>query len=137
MMSVKLLGKVVLVWCVIALLAIGNGALRDLVLAPAIGPGLARPLSGLSLSAIVLLVSYLASAFLGNWKSRIYWFIGLQWVLMTLAFEFLFGHFVAGKSWAELLQTFNILQGDLFLLVLLVTFCAPRLIAELKGASET
>lgn len=133
MMSVTLFGKAVLVWFVIALLAIANGALRDLVLAPAIGAGVARPLSGISLSAIVLLVSYLVSAFLGTWKSRIYWFIGVQWVLMTLAFEFLFGHFVAGRSWAELLQTFNILQGDLFLLVLLVTLCAPRLAAGFRG----
>jgi hypothetical protein len=133
MLSLSLFFKVVLIWLVIALLAIANGGLRDLTFTPLIGRNLALPLSGLSLSIIVLVVTYFGLGFFGKLTEKICWLIGLQWVLMTLAFEFLFGHYVAGKSWAELLQTFNILQGDLFLLVLLISLVSPRLLAKYKG----
>lgn len=125
--------KAILIWLAIALLAIANGVLRDLMFTPLIGRNIALPLSGLSLSIIVLVVTYFGLGFIGKLTEKTCWLIGLQWVLMTLAFEFLFGHYVAGKSWAELLQTFNILQGDLFLLVLLVSLVSPRLLAKYKG----
>jgi len=117
----------------IACLAVANGVLRENVMAPITGMGMALPLSGISLSLIVLVVSYFSLGFLGVRTAAIYWLIGLQWVVMTLAFEFLFGHFVVGKSWSTLLQTFNLAKGDLFLLVLLVSLVSPYLMARLKG----
>jgi hypothetical protein len=52
---------------------------------------------------------------------------------MTLLFEFLFGHYVASKSWQDLLQVFNVLKGDLFLVVLVVSLFAPCLAARKRG----
>ena len=34
--------------------------------------------------------------------------IGLVWLGMTVAFEFLFGHYVAKRPWRELLRDYNI-----------------------------
>ncbi len=125
--------RAALIWLLIACLAVANGVLRENVMAPITGMGMALPLSGISLSLIVLVVSYFSLGFLGVRTAAIYWLIGLQWVVMTLAFEFLFGHFVVGKSWSTLLQTFNLAKGDLFLLVLLVSLVSPYLMARLKG----
>jgi hypothetical protein len=52
---------------------------------------------------------------------------------MTVLFEFLFGRFVAGKSWEELLQAYNILTGNLWLLVLVVIAVSPYLAARVRG----
>ena len=60
-------------------------------------------------------------------------YIGAQWVLMTLMFEFIFGYFVANKSLAEILQVFNLLEGDLFTFVLLVSLISPILVLKLRG----
>lgn len=110
-----------------------NGTFRQYVLVPNLGMAVALPLSGLTLSLLVLVMTYLCTGFLGVESRSACFLVGAQWVLMTLAFEFLFGHFAVGKPWSELLQTFNILKGDLFSLVLLVTFFAPYLMAKAKG----
>lgn len=115
------------VWLLIAVLAVLNGFLREAILQPLLGTRLALPVSGVVLALIVLIVTFVCF----RWLAGPYWLIGIQWVVMTLLFEFGFGHYVAGKSWPELLQTFNMLRGDLFVLVLLVSLIAPRLVAWL------
>jgi len=39
--------------------------------------------------------------------------IGLVWLAMTVAFEFLFGDYVAGHSWDRLLHDYNLFAGRL------------------------
>jgi len=131
-MTLNTLFRASLIWLAIAVLAICNGLLRNEVLLPAFGQGVALPLSGITLSIIVLVITYLAYPFLKAGKTDYPWLIGLQWLAMTLIFEFAFGHYVADKSWAVLLQTFNPFEGDLFLLVLLVTLSAPTLVARFR-----
>ena len=53
------------------------------------------------------------------------WAIGFGWVTLTLAFEFLGGHFLFGKSWTELAVDYNVLAGRIWVLVLIVTLLAP------------
>ena len=51
--------------------------------------------------------------------------IGLIWLVLTVGFEFLFGHYVAGHSWGKLFQDYNILAGRVWILVLLWITIAP------------
>ena len=60
-------------------------------------------------------------------------FVGALWVLMTLAFDFLFGYFVADRSWSTLLDVFDISGGNLFTLVLLVSLFSPYVAFRMKG----
>ncbi|WP_188748411.1 hypothetical protein [Marinobacterium zhoushanense] len=103
-------------------------------MAELIGPHPALIVSGLSLSLLILSATYCAFPLIGKRSSRVYLAIGLQWVCMTLLFDILFGHFIAGKSWSELAQLFNPASGDLLLLVLITTLLAPILVARFKGA---
>lgn len=132
-MTFTLILKTALIWLLIALLAVGNGILREKLLVPALGKGRALPVSGITLALIVLLVTWLTFDFIGMYPAATYLYVGLQWVIMTLAFEFLFGHYAGGKSWQVLLQVFDVRKGDLFLLVLVVTLLAPLGTAILKG----
>ena len=52
-------------------------------------------------------------------------FIGIFWLVLTIIFEFLFGHFVIGHSWEKLFADYNIFKGRLWLLVLLNNVIAP------------
>lgn len=132
-MGIILTLKAVLIWLVIAALAVANGIAREKLLVPMLGKDFALPLSGITLSCIVFIVTWLMFGLIGAKSPRTCFWIGGQWVLMTLAFEFLFGHFVVGKPWSVLLQNFNVATGDLFVLVLLVSFLAPYWVARLKG----
>jgi hypothetical protein len=132
-MTSILIIKAALIWLGIACLAVGNGLVRENIIAPKLGASVALPLSGLMLSITVFAVTYFSFGFIGIRKPSTYFLIGAQWVLMTLAFELLFGHFVSGKSWSALFQTFNVAKGDLFTLVLVVSFLSPYAVAKIKG----
>ncbi|MAY02240.1 MAG: hypothetical protein CMQ38_04590 [Gammaproteobacteria bacterium] len=132
-MTAETFGRAALIWLVIAVLAVLNGFLREYVLVPFFGQETALPLSGLLLSLIVVIVTWLSMGFFGRQNSAVYFLIGLQWVLMTLLFEIGLGRYVSGISWAELLQLFNVRSGNLFSLVLFISFIAPWRIARFKG----
>ena len=120
-------------WLVIVIAAILNGIFRDSVLVPTIGANLALPLSGILLSILVFIITLAFISFFDSTEPKVYICIGLFWVLLTLSFEFLFGHYVIGKSWLEILQVLNILKGELFLLVLFVSAVSPWLAAKVRG----
>lgn len=130
---VSLLLKAIGVWLILVFLAIFNAAIREKLLAPMIGSGIALPVSGLLLSILILLVAFVSIPFFGPSESKTYIFVGAIWFVLTLSFEFLFGHFMVGKPWHEIIQVFNIKKGDLFIVALFATLIAPWLSAKLRG----
>lgn len=83
--------NIIVIWRLLAMAAMVNGAVRDKLIAPAIGQAIALPLNGVSLQ-----------------------------VGMTLAFEYLFGRYVLAKSWRNIRDGFNPRGRNLFLMVLMV-----------------
>jgi glyoxylase-like metal-dependent hydrolase (beta-lactamase superfamily II) len=55
---------------------------------------------------------------------------------LTVAFEFGFGHFIAGKSWDDLRADYDVFRGRLWVLVLLTTTVAPYLAAQSHSRLE-
>ena len=53
--------------------------------------------------------------------------IGVLWLGLTITFEFLFGHYIAGHSWSHLLKDYNLLAGRVWLLILVWITVAPLL----------
>lgn len=132
-MTVSLFLKISIIWFVIAALAVANGLFRESVLVSNLGESIALPVSGMLLSLIVFIVTCLSFPLFGKNNALTYFLIGLQWVLMTLLFEFLFGHYVIGKTWSDILEVFNIMKGNLFIFVLIVSLFSPLLVAKIKG----
>ena len=136
-MHVSLFLKTGAIWFVIAALAVGNGVFRESVLVPGVGHSLAQPLSGITLSVIVFVVTYLSFSFFGKQSVLDYVLMGVQWVVMTLLFEVVFGHYLLERSLSEILQVFDIRNGNLFLIVLTVTLLSLLLVAKIKGALDS
>lgn len=132
-MTVSLFLKTGTIWFVIALLAVANGVFRENVLVSTLGQGIALPVSGVILSLIVFIVTYVSFPLFGRKGYLTYLCIGLQWVTMTLIFEFLFGHYVEGKSWSSIFTIFNIMKGNLLIIVLVTSLLSPLLVAKIKG----
>jgi len=131
-MAVLLL-KALAIWAALVVMAIANAGIREKLLVPVIGPGAALPVSGLLLSTIILLVAYASLPLFGRTGGGMYVLVGVVWFVLTLAFELLFGHFVSGKTWQEVMQVFDIRKGDLFVIALSATLLAPWLAAKLRG----
>ena len=129
----KVAVKSIAVWLVIVIAAIFNGAIREKLLIPFIGSYISLPLSGITLSALVFIITYVAIPIFGNVKSGVYLLVGVFWILLTLAFEYLFGHYVMGTPWHEINQVFTLLNGNLFIIVLIVTALSPWAAARLRG----
>lgn len=111
----------VLIWFVLLLVAILNGGLREALMLPRLGRGLAQALSTVMLSGLILVIGWIATPWIAPRTLQNAWGIGVTWVTLTLAFEFLAGHFMFGKTWEALLRDYNVLAGRIWAMVLIVT----------------
>ena len=116
--------RAIVVWLGILGLAAVNGALRDLVVAPRVGDTVARALSTVILCALILLVARSTIRWIGPRTARAALGIGGLWFVLTLVFEFGSGLY-AGRTWAVMLEDYDVLRGRLWVLVPVVTFLAP------------
>jgi hypothetical protein len=117
--------KATLGWLLLFVAMFANGAIRVLVLQPELGEDRARQVASLSGVALVLLVSLLFMRFSPEARLAQLWWVGVAWLIATVAFEFLFGHFVSGLSWHALLADYNILRGRLWSLILISVCVGP------------
>ncbi len=122
-----MLGRAAVVWMCIVPVAIVNGMLRDVVLAPYLGDPAARAISCVTLAAAVLVVAWMSIAWIGPRTAGAAWMVGVIWLNLTLAFEFLAGHYVFGTPWAALRADYNIFAGRLWVLVLAAALTGPRI----------
>ena len=58
--------------------------------------------------------------------------IGATWAVLTVVFEFGFGHWVGGQSWTELARDYDLSSGRLFSLVLLWVGVGPAVVRALR-----
>ncbi len=121
------------VWIAMLIIASVNGALRQAVLIPAVGDVAGRAISTLMLAALIALLTWATIGWIGPQSSAHAGLIGAMWVMLTLAVEFLAGHYLFGTPWPALLEDYNVLRGRIWILVLIVTAIAPRVCAALRG----
>jgi hypothetical protein len=125
--------RTVVIWLVLLGLAILNGGVREAVLVPRFGREVGQAASTILLSVLILLVGWLSIPWIDPRSLQDAWTIGILWVALTLAFEFLAGHFVFGKPWNELLADYNLLAGRIWVLVLIVTLMTPVVAFTKRG----
>jgi hypothetical protein len=121
------------VWLFILLLANVNGAAREFWIVPSLGVTAGRAISSLLLSGVVFLLTWLTIHWIYPGTRGDALAIGVFWVGLTLAFEFLVGHYVFRKSWVALMEDYDVSRGRIWVLVLLVTMLAPLWAARLNG----
>ena len=114
------------------LTAVVNGTFRVILLDPRLGEPVAHIVSSLMLSLFILLLAWVLVPWAGPQSAPAALALGGLWLLLTLAFEFGFGHFVAHKPWRELLADYNIAAGRIWVLVLLTTLLAPLIVARVR-----
>lgn len=128
--------RYVFAWLVLLAVAVLNGGLRDLTYG--------RYLSELQANQIscvigILLFAVAIRQYVRRWppaSAREAWFIGLFWLVLTVAFEFLFFHYVGGHSWAELLANYDMASGRLWPLILVWVAVAPYFFFRLLPCSK-
>lgn len=125
--------KYLLCWCLLALVAIVNAVLREFTYGKVLAELIAHQIS--TVTAIILTGSLMW------WINRVFAFasarqallVGLIWFSLTIAFEFSFGHFVAGHSWDKLFADYNIFQGRVWSLFLIWILFMPYIFYQLTN----
>lgn len=125
--------RALLVWLALCLVAVANGTVRQFLLVPAVGPYAGHVISSVTLSLLILLVAWLSIRWIGPATVQQAWLVGVLWLVATVAFEFLAGHFVFRSPWPKLLADYDVRHGRVWVIVLVATLLAPRWAA---GARE-
>lgn len=115
-------------WFVLAAVAIANGTLRQFVYGPWLSELSAHQLStftGIVLTALAAAALHRRHPIPAPRQALV---IGAAWVAMTIAFEFGFGHYVAGHSWQKLLADYDLSAGRVWSLFLVWIGILPLLL---------
>jgi len=124
--------KYLLAWIPMVFIAIVNGVLREAWYGKQLGELRAHQLSTL---IGALLFGVYIGAVMRYWKpasAEQALAIGLLWLGLTVAFEFLFGHYVAGHPWPRLRHDYNLLAGRVWSLLLIWVAVAPYVFYRLR-----
>jgi hypothetical protein len=117
--------RYLLFWFLLALVAIANGILRQ--------GTYGKIVSELTAHQISTLTGIIFTGALVFWLNRVWpiesakqaWLIGLAWLVLTIAFEFGFGHFVAGHPWTRLFADYDLLSGRVWAVFLFWMLVMP------------
>ncbi len=123
--------RYLLAWFGLAVLAVINGIIREASYGKVLSELAAHQLSTVSGIAITGVFVYFLSRIWPLESSAQAWLIGFAWLLFTIAFEFGFGHFVAGHPLSRLVSDYNLLNGRVWTLFLLWVLVMPVLFYKL------
>lgn len=117
--------KYFLAWFGMMVLAILNGAFRDVAYKAHVGDLAGHQLSTASLLLLFAVYFYgLFKIWPIQTKSQC-WVVGGMWFLMTLIFEFGMGRLLMDKSWGELLYMYHLFDGQVWLFIPLWVLIGP------------
>ena len=112
-------------WFVMLLVSIANGALRDFTYGQYISELSAHQLSTVtSILALGIIIWYFVKRYPPKSTQQAI-LTGALWMTLTIAFEFIFFHYVGGHSWSALLANYNVLNGRVWVAVLIWVAIAP------------
>ena len=123
-------------WLGAAALGVANGVSREVLYADAVGDEAGHLISTGTLLA--LLGGYM-SLLQRRWplsNRREALSVGAAWAVMTVAFEFGFGHWVDGDSWSALLENYDVTAGKIWVLVPIAMAGGPELVRRLAHSEH-
>ncbi|HEV7505491.1 MAG TPA: hypothetical protein VGS07_11310 [Thermoanaerobaculia bacterium] len=126
--------KYFLLWFPMLLLAVANGTLREAWIRKHTGELQAHQISTVLLLLLFGVYTWIVVRVWPLETADRAITVGLLWLVLTLAFEFLFGHYASHLSWSTLLHEYDLLAGRLWALVPLWVMIAPYVFYRLRQA---
>jgi hypothetical protein len=119
-------------WVGGSVLGIANGVIRELSYKDRVGEPRANQIA---VGVLVALLALYFAVLEYRWpipSLRAAIAIGATWVVLTVVFEFVFGHWVDGKKWSELFENYNVADGRLWFLALVWIAAGPSIIRRIR-----
>ena len=119
-------------WFILMVFAIVNAGIREGFYVNFLNELQAHQMSTFTLMAIIIVYTYALLRFSGfEISDRQAMMMGVIWLIMTVAFEFLAGHYVFGASWEKLLGDYNIFNGRVWVLIPISVLLSPPLMKRI------
>jgi hypothetical protein len=129
----QIVGRSLTIWLILICAEIIHGILRAIVLVPIVGKFRSNQIGVFTGSAIILGIAYLTIRWIGAKQTNELLLVGLVWLLLTVAFEVLFGRFVVRLTWERVFADYNLSKGGLMPLGLLMLFFSPVIGAKFRA----
>jgi hypothetical protein len=115
------------IWLIMAVVAVGNGGLRETVLIPRFGGYIGHVVSTALLVAAILFISfaYFSRTPIDYAQAELV-FVGVLWTVLTVGFEFIVGY-VEGTPVSVTLGQYNIFAGQVWIAVPITLLISPLL----------
>lgn len=123
----------IVAWVGAPVLAIVNGAARELVYKDQVGESTADQISVVPLIALLGLYFWILQRRWPLATTREALSVGAVWVALSVLFEFGFGHYVEGDSWSALFQNYDVTEGNIWILILLWIAFGPAVVRAIAG----
>ena len=120
-------------WFPMVVIAILNGTLRIKFMMKYFDELKAHQFSVLTGITLVAIYIWIVTGICLIESSAQAWMIGFMWLIMTILFEFIFGHYVMKQPWEKLFADYNIFKGRLWVVVLIWVTIAPCLFYYLRS----
>jgi hypothetical protein len=127
--------RAIAVWLVLICAEILHGIARAIILVPHVGEFRSNQIGVFTGSIIILAIAVAFVRWIGATRTTDLLAVGLLWLVLTLAFEVLFGRFVVGASWERLAADYNLLEGGLLPFGMLVLLLSPLIAGKLRGSA--
>jgi hypothetical protein len=124
--------KSIAIWLTFIFAESLNGTVRNLWLIPTIGDRLANQISFASGSLLILTIATLFIGWLNPSGITQMLGIGILWLLLTLGFEVGLGHYILGYSWDRIAADYNLFEGGLMSIGLMVVMLSPWIAAKIQ-----
>lgn len=128
----KIVIRSLAIWLLIICAEIIHGILRAIVLVPIVGEFRSNQIGVFTGSVIIIVIAYITIRWIGAKRLSELLMVGTIWLVLTVAFEVLFGRFVMGLTWGNLLAGYNMLNGGLMPLGLLILLFSPMIASKLR-----
>jgi len=131
--TTTILSRALAIWLVLICAEILHGIARGIFLVPHVGEFRSNQIGVFTGSIIILVITLIFVRWIGATGPAQLLTVGLLWLGLTVAFEVLFGRFVVGLSWERLAADYNVLEGGLMPLGLLVLLLSPLIGGKVWG----
>lgn len=124
-----------IIWFIIVLAESVQGMLRQLLLTSYIGDFKARQIAVFTGAAIILLIAFLSVRWLRARSTSNLLGIGVLWLGLTVAFEIALGRFILNYPWERIAADYNLLEGGILPIGLIILALSPLIAAKLRGTT--
>jgi hypothetical protein len=120
----------IVAWVGAPVLAIVNGAARELAYKDHVGESTADQISVAPLIGLLALYFWILQRRWPLASTRDALSVGAVWVVLSVLFEFGFGHYVEGDSWADLFGNYDVTEGNIWILILVWIAAGPATVSR-------